>query len=129
MHSNSCNTINAKLKVRFPAIFHSFLNVNKSTWLKSAAVKMHTSTTTSTHTCGSLTETSNDTVLRDVTKGLTLIDDFISESEEQILYTEVQKYLKKLRYEFDHWDNVSTNLVTNFGVTKYCNQVTTITIL
>lgn len=31
--------------------------------------------------------------------------DFISESEEESLLAEVDKYMRRLRYEFDHWDN------------------------
>lgn len=33
--------------------------------------------------------------------------DFISESEEKSLLNEIEPYMKQLRYEFDHWDNVS----------------------
>lgn len=33
--------------------------------------------------------------------------DFLSEEEEQSLLNEVEPYMKRLRYEFDHWDNVS----------------------
>ena len=36
-----------------------------------------------------------------------IYQDFISESEEQSLFDEVEVYMKRLRYEFDHWDNVS----------------------
>lgn len=32
---------------------------------------------------------------------------FISEKEEDILIQEVDPYMKRLRYEFSHWDNVS----------------------
>ncbi|GFR57786.1 alpha-ketoglutarate-dependent dioxygenase alkB homolog 7, mitochondrial-like Protein [Elysia marginata] len=31
--------------------------------------------------------------------------DFISEREEELLFKEVEKYMRRLRYEFDHWDN------------------------
>ncbi|KAK3782535.1 hypothetical protein RRG08_061765 [Elysia crispata] len=30
---------------------------------------------------------------------------FINESEEESLLAEVEKYMRRLRYEFDHWDN------------------------
>ena len=33
--------------------------------------------------------------------------DFLTENEEESLISEVNKYMKRLRYEFDHWDNVS----------------------
>lgn len=32
---------------------------------------------------------------------------FISDKEEGFLYDEVENYMKRLRYEFDHWDDVS----------------------
>ena len=33
--------------------------------------------------------------------------DFISEEEQQVLMSELEPGLKKKRYEFDHWDDVS----------------------
>ena len=36
---------------------------------------------------------------------------FINESEEESLLAEVEKYMRRLRYEFDHWDNVSSRKV------------------
>ena len=48
---------------------------------------------------------SNSQAASDVTKGFSLVDDFITKEEEQKLYDEVHSYLRKLRYEFDHWDN------------------------
>lgn len=38
-------------------------------------------------------------------KDFALYEDFISEEEETSLFQEVEPYLKKLRYEFDHWDD------------------------
>lgn len=32
---------------------------------------------------------------------------FLSEADEESLLSEVEPYMKKLRYEFDHWDNVT----------------------
>lgn len=32
---------------------------------------------------------------------------FITDKEEGLLYDEVENYMKRLRYEFDHWDDVS----------------------
>ena len=37
---------------------------------------------------------------------LLIKEDFITEEEEKSLLNEVDPYMKKLRYEFDHWDNV-----------------------
>lgn len=44
-----------------------------------------------------------DTLARDIS----VIDDFISDEEEQALLKEVEPHLKRLRYQKDHWDNVS----------------------
>lgn len=40
-------------------------------------------------------------------KCLMIINDFITKEEETSLVQEIEPYIKKLRYEFDHWDNVS----------------------
>lgn len=34
-------------------------------------------------------------------------DDFLTSEEEKFLFEEVEPYMKRLRYEFDHWDDVS----------------------
>nr|XP_036671994.1 alpha-ketoglutarate-dependent dioxygenase alkB homolog 7, mitochondrial [Drosophila suzukii] len=38
-------------------------------------------------------------------KHMRIITDFISESEEQQLHEEIEPYMSRLRYEFDHWDD------------------------
>lgn len=40
-------------------------------------------------------------------KDMQVIPSFISEDEEIHLLNEIEPYLKRLRYEFDHWDDVS----------------------
>lgn len=37
---------------------------------------------------------------------MTVFDNFLSEDEENSLMKELDPYMKKLRYEFDHWDDV-----------------------
>ncbi|XP_019544670.2 alpha-ketoglutarate-dependent dioxygenase alkB homolog 7, mitochondrial [Aedes albopictus] len=37
--------------------------------------------------------------------GMTVLADFITEEEEQTLLQEIEPYLKRMRYEFDHWDD------------------------
>ena len=44
---------------------------------------------------------------KDVSENMFLYEDFISEDEEQSLFNEVEPYLKRLKYEHDHWDDVS----------------------
>lgn len=36
-----------------------------------------------------------------------IYNDFLNEYEERSLMDELDPYMKKLRYEFDHWDDVS----------------------
>jgi len=43
--------------------------------------------------------------LQELESSLTLIVDFIDETEEQALFDEVNPYLRKLRYEKSHWDD------------------------
>jgi alkylated DNA repair protein alkB family protein 7 len=47
--------------------------------------------------------TSKNVMVRD----MTVIEDFLNEEEEQSLHEEVEPYMRRLRYEFDHWDDVS----------------------
>ena len=38
---------------------------------------------------------------------LEICEDFVSEDEEGVLLKEVEPYLKRQKYQFDHWDDVS----------------------
>ena len=44
-----------------------------------------------------------DIILQD----MLIYNDFITEEEEKSLFNEVEPYLKRMRYEYNHWDNVS----------------------
>lgn len=37
---------------------------------------------------------------------MTIIENFLSEDDENKLLNELEPYLKRMRYEFDHWDDV-----------------------
>lgn len=37
---------------------------------------------------------------------MALMENFISPTEEESFLKELEPYLKRLRYEFDHWDDV-----------------------
>lgn len=54
---------------------------------------------------------SNESVTKDwkieLYNTMKVLPDFISEKEEDILLQEVDPYMKRLRYEYSHWDNVS----------------------
>lgn len=51
--------------------------------------------------------TSDAQTEQELAPSLLVQEDFISEEEEQELLDEVEPYLKRLRYEYDHWDDVS----------------------
>ena len=40
-------------------------------------------------------------------ENMVVFRDFIAESEEESILAEIGSYLKRMRYEFDHWDDVS----------------------
>ena len=47
--------------------------------------------------------TSKEIMMRD----MRVIEDFLNEEEERSLHEEVEPRMRRLRYEFDHWDDVS----------------------
>lgn len=42
---------------------------------------------------------------------LEIREDFVSEQEQGILVKEVEPYLKRQKYQYDHWDDVSVVIV------------------
>lgn len=40
-----------------------------------------------------------------IKRDMIIVEDFISEAEEQSLIAEAEKSLKRMRYEYDHWDD------------------------
>lgn len=40
-------------------------------------------------------------------EGMSVREDFLSEDEERSVLDEVEPYMNRLHYEFDHWDDVS----------------------
>ena len=49
-----------------------------------------------------------------VVGNLEVREDFITEEEESFLLKEVEPYLKRQKYQFDHWDDVSVMVVGSF---------------
>lgn len=60
-------------------------------------------------TSSSLIECNHPDLEKIFKRDLILKEDFISPNEEQTLLNEIEPYMKKLRYEFDHWDDVHSN--------------------
>lgn len=54
-----------------------------------------------------LLECSDEKTQEIAERDFTVIQNFITEEEEESLLKEAERFLKKVRYEYDHWDNVS----------------------
>lgn len=46
---------------------------------------------------------SKETMMHD----MRVVADFLTEEDERSLFEEIEPYMRRLRYEFDHWDDVS----------------------
>lgn len=47
-----------------------------------------------------------------VSENMLIFESFLSTDEEKTLLNEIEPYMKRLRYEFSHWDNVG---LSNFS--------------
>ncbi|XP_030754499.1 alpha-ketoglutarate-dependent dioxygenase alkB homolog 7, mitochondrial [Sitophilus oryzae] len=47
----------------------------------------------------------NKSDIEDIVTSMTVYPDFLNPNEETSLMNELEPHMKKLRYEFDHWDN------------------------
>uniref|UniRef100_A0AAR5Q0N4 Alpha-ketoglutarate-dependent dioxygenase AlkB-like domain-containing protein n=1 Tax=Dendroctonus ponderosae TaxID=77166 RepID=A0AAR5Q0N4_DENPD len=47
----------------------------------------------------------NQTAAEDIINTMKVLNNFLSEAEETCLMNELDPYMNKLRYEFDHWDD------------------------
>lgn len=48
----------------------------------------------------------NDPLAGSLIDSMLVVEEFLSETEEKSILDEVEPYMKKLHYEFDHWDDV-----------------------
>jgi hypothetical protein len=64
---------------------------------------------------GQLIHASDSQVLKSFEKTLLIKEDFLSNEEEESLLEEVDPYMKKLRYEYDHWDNVRLSWLEKYS--------------
>ncbi|XP_074041878.1 alpha-ketoglutarate-dependent dioxygenase alkB homolog 7, mitochondrial isoform X2 [Leptinotarsa decemlineata] len=68
----------------------------------------------------------------ELVSGMTVHKDFLSEDEEKSILNEIEPYMKRLRYEFDHWDDAihgyreTERLNWNDDNTKIINRVRSI---
>ena len=75
-------------------------------------------TDVNTHTCDvhaaspdDILDASDEETARILVANFGVYQDFITEQEEQSLFDEVEPYLKRLRYEISHWDDVSIPVI------------------
>lgn len=59
-------------------------------------------------------DASDTNTLSDLTDSFIVYNDFISEEEETSLMSELDPYMRRLRYERDHWDDVSLICLSNY---------------
>lgn len=52
-------------------------------------------------------DTKDISLEKEIHTNMLVQEDFLSENEEMSLFHEVDPYMRRLRYEYDHWDNVS----------------------
>ena len=89
--SNACERY---CKVQFPICYST---VSENTYSKVLDIQ---------HDASSIScddKPTKDIILQD----MLIYNDFITEEEEKSLFNEVEPYLKRMRYEYNHWDNVS----------------------
>lgn len=55
--------------------------------------------------------------LKDFLQDMTIIPNFLTSEEVDKIMQEIEPYLKRMRYEFDHWDDVRSHRL----LTKICN--------
>lgn len=48
----------------------------------------------------------NEPLASSLIDSMLVVEDFLSEVEEQNILDEVEPYMRRLHYEFDHWDDV-----------------------
>lgn len=56
--------------------------------------------------CSSWPETEEPALRTAVVRDMRVLPDFVSEAEEAAMLAELEPYLKRMRYEYNHWDNV-----------------------
>lgn len=61
-------------------------------------------------------DASDPNTLSDLTDSFIVYNNFISEEEETSLMNELEPYMRRLRYEQDHWDDVSLFCFSNYSL-------------
>lgn len=55
----------------------------------------------------------------EIVSNMLVHENFINEQEENSLLEEIEPYLKRMRYEFEHWDNVSNSVMLKSANMRY----------
>lgn len=71
------------------------------------------------HLCKEYQKNFNKDV-KDLIKSMEVYENFLSVNEEASLLQELEPYMKKLRYEYDHWDNVKSKFCVSVVIFSLC---------
>jgi hypothetical protein len=93
------------------ALNKTHLVINDRQNVASAMLGKAYATNTNIHVsnCSHLLEANDPEVFKLMDRYMIVKENFLSEQEEASLLEEIEPYMKRLRYEFDHWDDVWYN--------------------
>ena len=81
---------------------------SKLCYRRSASIGHKTESHSTDQSCPYL-DSSDANTLKAIKTSMKVIDDFVSEAEEESLLKEIEPYMKRLRYESSHWDDAIHN--------------------
>lgn len=96
--------------------FNGRFTISKSTWCASA---LQMSTIDSLKMSVNYFDTNDSSLRKCIPTSMLVFENFLSQKEEDALFHEVDPYMRRLRYEFDHWDNAS-KLLLNYKFPNTC---------
>ncbi|XP_076254563.1 uncharacterized protein LOC143192781 isoform X2 [Rhynchophorus ferrugineus] len=113
----------------FKKLYSSVSNKHICLWNKLNISNFSPETVTSIPPYFSFSNTFSNFDIENILNTMTIQNDFLNEDEEKSLMDELDPYMKKLRYEFDHWDDAihgyreTERLKWNEENTKILNRI------
>ena len=103
--------------------FIFFLQNGRGKWTSACRIKQFSSITNLegsnlTAPTPSYLYASDSNIEQIMIKDMLIYEDFITKEEEMCILEEVEPYMKRLRYEYAHWDNVSLENSTKNVLTQ-----------
>ena len=101
--------------------FLFYLQNGRGKWTSACLIKQFSSITNlegSNLTAPSYLHASDSNIEQIMIKDMLIYEDFITKEEETCILEEVEPYMKRLRYEYAHWDDVSLKNSTKNGLTQ-----------